>query len=156
MYVSDKTLLTHGEGDMGNRHEWKAWYDLFPIGNRMAFCLKDKQAEEAPHTWNVKSWAQYGETKGAGRREILISSSLPVSSAKPCKVGGRSGGRETKNAKSSAASELVVVIVVPVAVFLFYFVFPSLSGLLFEEVRCKGNTLVGFICLFPNPLPKQN
>lgn len=69
-------------------------------------------------------------------------------------MGGRSGGRETKNAKSSAASELVVVIVVPVAVFLFYFVFPSLSGLLFEEVRCKGNTLVGFIC-FPIPFPSK-
>ena len=74
-------------------------------------------------------------------------SSPAASSAKPCKVGGRSGERETENGKPSAAPELFVVVVV-----FFFFFSPSLSGLLLLKVSCKGNDSVRFLFVSPSPI----
>lgn len=86
-------------------NEWKTWYDMSPVGNRMMFFSNDTEAEEAHHTWNIKTQAQDRETKG-GSREILISFPTSCLIYQALHSGRQEWGRETKNAKVSAALEL--------------------------------------------------
>lgn len=66
------------------------------------------------------------------------------------KSGGRAGGRETENAKSSAALRLFFVF----GFFFFLNYFPSLPRLLPSKANCKEITLMGFV--FPHHLSKPN
>lgn len=82
---------------------------------------------------------------GAGKSSF--PSSPAASSTKPCTVGGRSGGRETKNAKASAALELGGVVVATFCFSRFVLFFPKSTWPAALESQLQRKHSGGF-CLF--------